>query len=325
MSDDKTIEDLEYNVKSSRNVDKRQKWILFWLVGITMLLALGLLNLYMETRGEAAASAEVAVSEQQEKVEVASEARQALCGDKDQEIYDRELCEKWAGIADESPIEPVGEPPVVIGGPSQADLVQAFAVYCQQGNCKGQDGADPTPDEVAAAFARFCSDGRCTGPAGGNGADGTSGVDGDAGANGANGADAPPPTLDLMLTAVTSYCSDGRCVGPQGEGGPPPTDDAVAAAVASYCASGSCVGPSGPAGVDGAPGADSTVPGPQGETGTQGEPGTQGVSIVDVDCVGEGADSSWQITLSDGQVLNGGGPCQASTLPIEPPMIGGPS
>lgn len=124
MSEDKTLEELEANVKSSRHVDKRQKWILFWLVGVVTALSIGLLALYLDTRGQAEASAEVAVTEQQEKVEVVTEARQALCGDKDQEIYDRELCEKWAGIAESEPLPVSEDPTVVIGGPSQADIVE---------------------------------------------------------------------------------------------------------------------------------------------------------------------------------------------------------
>lgn len=317
MSEDATMEELESKVKSSRHVDKRQKWILFWLVGVVTALSIGLLALYLDTRGQAEASAEVAVEAQQEKVEVASEARQAICGDQDQEIYDRELCEKLAGIAEEDPLPPVDSPAVVIGGPSQAEIVQGFREYCAEGNCRGPEGAEPTPEDIADAFARFCADGRCTGPAGADGEPGSDappvkdGADGVDGVNGADGADAPPPSLDLMLAAVTSYCADGRCVGPQGAEGPPPTEEALTASVAAYCSSGACTGSEGPAGPSGPAGADSTVPGPQ------------GVSIVDVDCIGSGADSSWQITLSDGQILNGGGPCQAA-LNSAPSIPGGP-
>jgi hypothetical protein len=82
------------------------------------------------------------------------------------------------------------------------------------------------------------------------------------------------------------------------------------------------VGAPGPAGPPGAPGNDGAPgpAGPPGATGPAGANGPQGVSIVDVDCVGEGADSTWQITLSNGQVLNGGGPCkvEAQLIPGVP-------
>lgn len=112
------------------------------------------------------------------------------------------------------------------------------------------------------------------GPVGPVGPAGLDGADGIDGTNGADGTTGP--------------------VGPQGEPGP--------------------VGPVGPIGATGATG-DPGPAGPPGGPGPAGPPGangSQGVSIVDVDCVGEGNDSTWQITLSNGQVLNGGGPCKTS-------------
>lgn len=131
------------------------------------------------------------------------------------------------------------------------------------------------------------------GPVGGEGPRGEQGVAGavgpvgpvgPAGTDGLNGADGAPGPI-----------------GPQGEPGP--------------------VGPVGPAGATGEPG-PAGPPGATGPAGANGATGAQGVSIVDVDCVGDGNDSTWQITLSNGQILNGGGPCKTSPGQLIPGVPG---
>lgn len=232
----------------SRKSDKRWKLLLAVLSLLLAAVTIVAVSLALANGRLAGENADFAAAQQGEKKEIAREARQALCGSGDMEIYDQQLCEKWAEAAQEPVVTP-SSPSAVDNGPTQAELVQAFREYCAEGNCRGRDGAAPTPDDIAAAFAQFCADGRCTGPAG---------------PNGTNGTNAPPPTAEMMLAAVTTYCADGRCVGPQGAAGPEPTGDAVFAAVAAYCGSGACTGPPGS---QGEPGADSTVPGPPGETG----------------------------------------------------------
>lgn len=236
----------------SRKSDKRWKLLLavvsLLLAAVTIIAA----SLAVANGRLAGENAQFASEQQGEKKEIAREARQALCGAGEMEIYDQQLCEKWAEAAQEPVVTPQSPPAIPDTGPTQAELVQAFREYCAEGNCRGRDGADPTPEDIAAAFARFCADGRCTGPAGTAGADGN---------------DAAPPTPEMMLAAVTTYCADGRCVGPKGDQGEPgesPTADAVFAAVAAYCGSGACTGPQG---APGEPGAASTVPGPQGADG----------------------------------------------------------
>lgn len=149
---------------------------------------------------------------------------------------------------------------------------------------QGEQGPRGLPGEVGPQGLRGLMGE--IGPAGSNGEQGVQGIAGPVGPMGPAGLDG----------------ADGAPgpVGPQGEPGP--------------------MGPAGPPGATGPAGADSTVPGPAGPAGAN---GAQGVSIVDVDCVGEGADSTWQITLSNGQILNGGGPCK--TTPLGPPIeIGAP-
>ncbi|KRE72576.1 hypothetical protein [Arthrobacter sp. Soil762] len=231
---EKETADLEQKVNEARIRDQRQKW---WLFGLAMLLAISvaiivpLLNIALH---QVDVSGAQVVTEQAEKKDLAKEAQQALCGTKDTEIFDKDLCEKLATAAQE-PVQQPAEPPVVLG-PSRADLVQAFRVYCAEGdNCRGADGADPTADDIAAAFVRFCSDGRCTGPA---------------------GEDGKPlaPQYEMVLAAVTDYCSAGACIGATGPG---PSSEMVLAAVQTACANDACRGPAGPEG----PG------GPKGEPG----------------------------------------------------------
>jgi len=226
--------------------------------------------LALENDRLATANAQYGTEQAEEKQTIAKEAQKALCGTKDREIYDPELCAKWAEVAEEPVLPPVEPPP--LAGPSQEELVEAFRNYCAEGNCKGADGAPPTPDDIAAAFVRFCADGRCTGPAGKDGAtaepgkDGADGADGETGPAGLPGLPGPAPTQEMVLAAVTTYCTGGACVGPAGKDGAPgpaPTPEAVLAAVQQVCANGACIGPAGPAGPAGADGA----PGAQGAPG----------------------------------------------------------
>jgi hypothetical protein len=241
----------------------------------------------------------------QEKQTIAKEAQKALCGTKDSEIYDKAICEKLAHAAQE-PAPPPPEP-VPAEGPTREELVQAFRDYCDQGNCKGQDGATPTADDIAAAFVRFCADGRCTGPAGQDGAPALNGKDGADGVDGKDGASLPP-SGEMVLAAVTSFCAaTGACVGPAGPAGPPPTSEVVLAAVQQVCADNACVGPMGPAGAVG-------PAGPAGADGVPGAPGVNGADgrgILDSQCLDNGR---WAISYTDGTTTDGGN-CRATIAP----------
>lgn len=94
-------------------------------------------------------------------------------------------------------------------------------------------------------------------------------IPGLAGQQGLPGLPGRPPSPQEILAALASFCADtGGC---RGEDGRDVTPTQVAAAVATYCnARGECRGPRGLAGQ---PGADSTVPGPKGDTGATGAPG----------------------------------------------------
>lgn len=239
----------------SRKSDKR--WKLGLALAVLLLAAVTTIAVVLGTNNARLASenAAFASQKQDEMKEIAKEAGRALCGSGDREIYDRDLCEKWAEAAQEPTVVPPD--PAVVGGPSQPDLVNAFREYCAGGNCKGQDGQPPTPDDVAAAFARFCSDGRCVGPAGKDAEDGQPGKDGQA----------LPPEPAMVLAAVSDYCSTGACRGADGATGPPPTPEAILAAVQQFCAADACRGPAG-------------NDGQKGEKGDKGDPPS---SIVMVD------------------------------------------
>ncbi len=237
----------------SRRSDKRWK-ILLTLLSILLGAVTAVAFWLAVTNADLATeNASFAQQQQDEKKEIAKEAGKALCGTGDREIYDRDLCAKWAEAAQEPNIPPAAP---ALGEPSQADLVNAFREYCAGGNCKGADGQPPTPDDIAAAFVRFCADGRCTGPAGKDAKDGS---------DGAKGADGQPlpPTPEMVLAAVTTYCSTGACVGPagtDGEPGPGPTPEAVLAAVQQVCSNDACRGPAGADGTDGQDGATGPAP-----------------------------------------------------------------
>lgn len=234
---DREKEDALADVARSRRAAKRTMQLLV-LVALLLAAAVAVASWLATQNAELAAeNGSFAAQQQGEKKEIAKEAGRALCGQGDREIYDRELCAKWAEAAQE-PTIPTEAPAPPLGGPSQIDLVNAFRDYCADGNCKGQDGQPPTPDDIAAAFVKFCADGRCVGPAG---KDAVDGVDGQS------------PGPDMVLAAVSNYCSAGACIGPAGADGPPPTPEAILAAVQQQCADGSCQGDKGDKGDKGDP------------------------------------------------------------------------
>lgn len=95
---------------------------------------------------------------------------------------------------------------------------------------------------------------------------GDPGERGETGETGDTGARGPGPSAGQVAEAVDAYCAarDG-CRGAVGDQGSGPSPEQVAAAVQTYCdARGECEGPAG---------ADSQVPGQQGETGAAGPQG----------------------------------------------------
>lgn len=277
---DKAIEEQETDLNRRNRAVRRRNMMILGLAFAASLFALICLFLALENDRLAASNARFAQQQQGEKKEIAKEAGEALCGEGDRQIYDKDLCAKWAEAAGEPTIAPSA--PAVPLGPSQADLVQAFRTYCEEGNCRGKDGAPPTPDDIAAAFVTFCADGRCVGKDG---------------ADGKPGKDAGPPPYAMVLAAVTEVCSTGVCTGATGKDGAPGKDGAnatpemVLVAVQQFCANDACRGPVG------ASGADSTVPGPEGKQGPQGR------GLDDMQC---GDNGRWTAFWSDGSTTDSG-------------------
>jgi hypothetical protein len=288
---DKAIEEQETDLNRRNRAVRRRNLMILGLAVAAVLFALICLFLAMDNHRLAASNAMFAQQQQGEKKEIAKEAGKALCGEGDRQIYDMDLCAKWAEAAGEPTIAP-SVPAAPLGGPSQADLVEAFRAYCADGNCRGRDGQSPTPDDIAAAFARFCSDGRCKGPAGANG---TAGADGKA----------TQPTPEMVLAAVSAYCAPGICVGPSGAQGPGPTAEAILAAVQQFCANDACRGPAG---------ADSAVPGPAGADGGEGPQGPQGEPGRGIQTAICGDDGRWLITYTDGTTQDAG-QCRTTIIP----------
>lgn len=228
------LDRLVEEVDRRRRNDKRQKWGLFILSMLLMITLTIIASFLAETGDKLDASNKQVVAEQGEKKEIAKEAQQALCREGGKEIFDKDLCEKWATVAEEPPA-PLPE----AAAASQAELIAAFRAYCAEGNnCRGKDGAPPTADDIAAAFVQFCADGRCVGKDG---------------AEGKPGKDAEPlaPSYAMVLAAVTEVCSTGVCTGAPGRDGTPGKDGAnatpemVLAAVQQVCADGACRGEKG--------------------------------------------------------------------------------
>lgn len=140
------------------------------------------------------------------------------------------------------------------------------------------------------------------GPAGQDGADGEDGSDGPPGTDGADGAtgdagaagEPGPDGEDGNPGAAGEDGADGS-TGPRGATGASGQDGAPGPA-----------GPSGPAGPAGAIG-------PSGPAGPAGAAGSDGVGIRTIQCTGAGADSRWEITLTNGNTAIASGPCKATT------------
>jgi hypothetical protein len=225
---------------TSRKTSKR---IQLWLLITSVLLAVSvavIVALLHNAENRADVSGAQVVTEQEEKKEIANQAQKALCQEGDKLVFDRELCEYWATVAQEPPVQ---LPEVANNGPTQAELILAFRAYCDAGNCRGEDGETPTPDDIAAAFVKFCANDRCTGPEGKPG----------------EAAEPLAPEFEMVLAAVTQYCASGACVGPSGAGGANATQDMVLAAVQAVCANDACRGEKGDDGEKGEKGDPPTV------------------------------------------------------------------
>lgn len=126
------------------------------------------------------------------------------------------------------------------------------------------------------------------------------GTDGQDGRDGTDGQDASP---SMVAEAVRGYCAArNACQGPRGETG--------------------ATGAQGAAGERGADGAQGPAgpPGPQGEpgaTGAQGPAGANGADgrgIQSIYCEGNGPDSFWVFTFTDGNTQTVAGPCRVGIL-----------
>lgn len=107
-------------------------------------------------------------------------------------------------------VEGSGAVPVLPLAPSQEQILAAFDVWCEENDCRGEDGDDAprmTQAEIFEGFSTWCStDPRCAGKPGTDGAKGR------------------PPTAEEVLQAVRAVCETGdACRGPSGKDGSPGT------------------------------------------------------------------------------------------------------
>lgn len=169
------------------------------------------------------------------------------------------------------------------------NLAEEVAEACASGQVvKSQAGANLCGRAATIAEAPV----PVAGPAGAQGPRGLPGTDGANGSPGKTGATGPmgPPGPDGNDGAAGQNGADGLpgAAGAAGTNGLP--------------------GPAGPAG----------APGKDGAPGPAGANGLPGVGIVDVQCVGEGADSHWEITYTDGTTAQSDGPCRISISQLVP-------
>lgn len=126
------------------------------------------------------------------------------------------------------------------------------------------------------------------------------GRDGRDGTDGQDGEDASP---QMVSEAVKGYCATrNQCEGPRGDAGPSGATGAT--------------GATGERGTDGAQG-PAGPPGPQGEQGAQGPAGANGApgrGIQSVYCEGNGPNSFWVFTFTDGNTQTVAGPCRVGIL-----------
>lgn len=141
---------------------------------------------------------------------------------------------------------------------------------------------------------------------------------------------APVAVPDVVIPEAGEPGSQGErgYQGAPGLQGRSPTAAEIAASVNAYCTLvNNCVGQAGPEGRPGVPGLDSTVPGPAGDPsavagpagadglagapGVDGAPGAPGRGLASLDCVADGAGSTyWVITYTDGATAAVTGPCR---------------
>jgi hypothetical protein len=184
-------------------------------------------------------------------------------------------------------VDPNGSPTTIFQMPTQAQVDVSVAAYCSEGvdRCSGNT---PTSEDLASALI----------------ADGY--------------------VAAVVEAVVADRCEDGECRGPAGEDGSPgsPGEDSTVP---------------GPPGSAGEPGADGSVgpegpPGPTGPTGAQGDKGDSGadgrdgrdgVGISSIECLGTGADSYWEIGMTDGSRFIADGPCRVDLFPLPTPSPSG--
>lgn len=112
-------------------------------------------------------------------------------------------------------VDPGDDTPVVPIAPTQAQILSAFQVWCDQESCHGSDGEDGedappmTRQQIFAGFTEWCStDPRCVGKPGSDGADSTT-----------PGPPGRAPTAEEILAAVEVVCANDACDGEDGTDG----------------------------------------------------------------------------------------------------------
>lgn len=200
------IDEMVKQVEDDRKRSDLFKWGIFWASMVGLVFGGGLLAHTFTERDNA--RVEVA-TQQQQKVEIATEAQRALCSTGNIEVYDSGLCEQLEAIADGEPVPSTG--PI---GPKGDKGDPGDRGPAGKDGEDGADGADSTVPGPAGA----------AGDPGGTGAPGAPGSDGETivGPPGPEGPPGPagpegPPGADSTVpgpagVSVTSITCEG--IGP---------------------------------------------------------------------------------------------------------------
>lgn len=187
------LHQLVVEVDKDRKRADRIKWLIFWVAMVGLVIGGALLALTLSERDDARGEV---VAEQQQKVEIATEAQKALCRAGDVAVYDDALCAQLEAIANDQPVPDTG--PI---GPK---------------GDKGDRGAPGAP----GADGKDGKDGEPGAP----GADGADGGPGDPGAPGAPGnpgeAILGPPGPEGPPGPQGPQGADSTVPGPVGSPGP---------------------------------------------------------------------------------------------------------
>lgn len=203
MTNTPNLDELVQNVEKDREVDRRQKWLLFGLSALLFVASVVIAVMAGLMAADRDAAQAVAASEQTQKQEIAQEAQAVICTADDVQVYDEALCSRLQAVADEPTPAAIG-PKGDKGEPGRDGRPGKDSTVPGPKGDKGDDSTVPGPTGFAGLTG-------LTGPPGADGKDGAPGLDGAPGKDGPPGApgiDGAPGTDGRDVISVTCEGAD---------------------------------------------------------------------------------------------------------------------